>query len=136
MTRTPHAVRRQWRVAVMAAAAFSSLVPLNVARAQTISTHKDIVYATVGGKSLALDLYMPVGVDRPPLIVWVHGGRGDQDPQMPIDQSHELEGAYEALGLDVYFDVVHGAVHGGQPHFFSAERNARVLAFLRRTIGQ
>jgi len=300
MTRRSDAVRRQWWVVVMAAA-LSSLVPSNVAHAQAVSTHKDIVYATAGGKSLALDLYMPVGIERPPLIVWVHGGRwmngdkeevpmafveggiatasldfrqstearfpamvhdikaairflrakapeygyrtdrvaiagtssgahlaalvgvtnghaalegtvgdyldrssdvqgtvsyygasnlttilaqstpygvgvrqpaleallgappaqarelaelaspvmhvdrtdppllllhGDQDPQMPINQSHELEGAYEALGLDVYFDVVHGAVHGGQSHFFSAERNARVLAFLRRTTGE
>jgi acetyl esterase/lipase len=35
---------------------------------------KDVVYATVGGKSLALDLYMPANVERPPLVVWVHGG--------------------------------------------------------------
>ena len=41
----------------------------------------------------------------PPLLL-LHG---DRDPQMPINQSHQLEGAYENLGLDVYFDVVHGA---------------------------
>ena len=35
-------------------------------------------------------------VDRsdPPLLL-LHG---DQDPQMPINQSHELEGAYEQQG--------------------------------------
>ncbi|MEO7273113.1 MAG: hypothetical protein ABI211_14035 [Vicinamibacterales bacterium] len=38
---------------------------------------------------------------------------GDQDPQMPINQSHELQGAYEKLGLDVTLRVVHGAAHGG-----------------------
>ena len=26
---------------------------------------------------------------------------GDQDPQMPINQSHELHAAYKNLGLDV-----------------------------------
>jgi len=76
-------------------------------------------------------------VDRsdPPLLL-LHG---DQDPQMPINQSHELQGAYERLHLDVFFDVVHGAGHGDgdrEPLFFSKERVDRAVAFLRRTIGQ
>jgi acetyl esterase/lipase len=76
-------------------------------------------------------------VDRsdPPLLL-LHG---DQDPQMPINQSHEMQGAYEALGLDVFFDVVHGGVHGdgdGEPKFFSPSRNDRAVAFLKRTIGK
>jgi acetyl esterase/lipase len=71
-------------------------------------------------------------VDRndPPLLIF----HGDQDPQMPINQSHELEGVYEKMGLDVHFDVVHGAAHGGDA-FFSPDRVARAVAFLRRTIG-
>jgi acetyl esterase/lipase len=71
----------------------------------------------------------------PPLLLF----HGDQDPQMPINQSHELEGAYEALGLDVAFDVVHGAAHGdgnGEPKFFSRGRVDRAVAFLRRTVGR
>ena len=74
-----------------------------------------------------------VHVDRgdPPLLIF----HGDQDPQMPINQSHELQGAYEKIGLDVYFDVVHGAAHGGN-QFFAADRVSRAVAFLRRTIGQ
>ena len=76
-------------------------------------------------------------VDRsdPPLLLF----HGDQDPQMPINQSHELHGAYEALGLDVFFDVVHGGAHGdgnGEPRFFSPARNDRAAAFLKRTIGK
>jgi acetyl esterase/lipase len=67
----------------------------------------------------------------PPLLL-LHG---DQDPQMPINQAHELEGAYEEAGLDVYFDVVHGAPHGG-PMFFAPAHLDRTLAFLRRTIGR
>jgi hypothetical protein len=58
---------------------------------------------------------------------------------MPINQSHELDGAYEALGLDVAFDVVHGAAHGdgnGEPKFFARARVERAVAFLRRTIGR
>ena len=72
-----------------------------------------------------------VDADDPPLLL-LHG---DQDPQMPINQSHELEGAYEQRGLDVQLDVVHGAVHGGDP-FYSHARVERVVAFLRRTIGR
>ena len=71
-------------------------------------------------------------VDRndPPLLLF----HGDQDPQMPINQSHELQGVYEKMGLDVYFDVVHGAAHGGDL-FFAPDRVARAVAFLRRTLG-
>jgi hypothetical protein len=53
---------------------------------------------------------------------------------MPINQSHELQGAYEKSGLDVDFEVVHGAAHGGEV-FFSGERLDRAIDFLNRTIG-
>src|SRR5262245_12829553 len=73
-----------------------------------------------------------VHVDRgdPPLLLF----HGDQDPQMPINQAHELQGAYERLGLDVAFDVVHGAAHGGDD-FLSGAHLERAVAFLQRTIG-
>jgi len=66
-------------------------------------------------------------VDRndPPLLL-LHG---DQDPQMPINQSHELEGAYERNGLEADFIVVHGAAHGGDA-FYSPENVDRVASFL------
>ena len=71
-------------------------------------------------------------VDRsdPPLLL-LHG---DQDPQMPINQAHQLEGIYEEMGLDVYFDVVHGAAHGGDG-FYARAHLDRAVAFLERTIG-
>ena len=71
-----------------------------------------------------------VDQSAPPLML-LHG---DQDPQMPINQSYEFEAAYKSIGLDVHFDVLPGAAHGGEDDFFSAERNARAVAFLRRTI--
>jgi acetyl esterase/lipase len=61
----------------------------------------------------------------PPLLLF----HGDQDPQMPINQSHELEGAYEKQGLEVDFIVVHGAAHGGDA-FYSSENVERVVTFL------
>ena len=68
-------------------------------------------------------------VDRsdPPLLL-LHG---DQDPQMPISQAHELMGAYKKLNLPAHFEVVHGAAHGGAA-FYDAERMEVVKAFLER----
>jgi acetyl esterase/lipase len=72
-------------------------------------------------------------VDRndPPLML-LHG---DQDPQMPVNQALELQGAYEKFGLDVRLDVVHGAAHGGEV-FFATEHLKPVLEFLERTVGR
>jgi acetyl esterase/lipase len=61
----------------------------------------------------------------PPLFL-LHG---DQDPQMPINQSHELEGAYEKHGLTAELIVVHGAAHGGDA-FFAPDNIDRVADFL------
>jgi acetyl esterase/lipase len=63
----------------------------------------------------------------PPLLL-LHG---DQDPQIPINQSHEIHGAYKAKNLPVAFEVIHGGVHGGEP-FYDAERTTLVKAFLDR----
>lgn len=54
---------------------------------------------------------------------------------MPINQAHELQGAYEKLGLDVAFRVVHGAAHGGDV-FYSPPYLKVVLDFLGRTVGR
>jgi acetyl esterase/lipase len=84
-------------------------------------------------KDLAALASPVVHVDRndPPLLLF----HGDQDPQMPINQAHELQGAYEKVGLHADFDVIHGAAHGGDV-FFSAEHLEHALAFLRKTIGR
>jgi acetyl esterase/lipase len=66
-----------------------------------------------------------VDAGDPPLLL-LHG---DQDPQMPINQSHELEGAYEKAGLEVELIVVHGAAHGGDA-FYSPANVERVAQFL------
>ena len=70
-----------------------------------------------------------VDKNDPPLLL-LHG---DQDPQMPINQAHELHGRYKELKLDVAFEVLHGAAHGGEM-FYDAKRNAVVKAFLDRTL--
>jgi acetyl esterase/lipase len=67
----------------------------------------------------------------PPLFI-LHG---DQDPQMPVNQSLEIEGQYKKLKLDVQLDIVYGAAHGGN-EFFSGEHLEKVVAFLKRIMGE
>jgi acetyl esterase/lipase len=49
------------------------------------TVHRDIVFTEVDGQKLALDLYVPAK-QRPPLIVWVHGGAwsGGSKSDMPL----------------------------------------------------
>ena len=65
----------------------------------------------------------------PPLLI-LHG---DRDPQVPINQSHELEGAYQGQGLKAQFEVVHGAAHGGEA-FSDVERLELIQEFLESTL--
>lgn len=64
--------------------------------------------------------------ERDPPLLLIHG---DQDPQAPINQSHELDGRYEALKLSHQFVVLHGSKHGG-PEFVDAERSELMARFL------
>lgn len=70
-----------------------------------------------------------VGGKSPPLLL-IHG---DQDPQMPINQAHELHGVYLKHKCPVEFDVVYGAAHGGEA-FYTPEKIARVAAFLHKSL--
>jgi dipeptidyl aminopeptidase/acylaminoacyl peptidase len=67
-----------------------------------------------------------VDASDPPLLL-LHG---DQDDQMPIQQSRELEVVYEKLGLPVQLEVVLGAGHGGAA-FTDAAHLERIDQFLR-----
>lgn len=72
-----------------------------------------------------------VDANDPPLLI-LHG---DQDPQMPINQSHELVAAYEAAGRPVVFKVLPGAAHGGPA--FTSEASLRLMdGFLRAHLGR
>jgi acetyl esterase/lipase len=71
-----------------------------------------------------------VDANDPPLLL-LHG---DQDPQMPINQSLELFGAAKENGITVQFVPVHGAAHGGAA-FFDTDRNALVTEFLNDAFG-
>lgn len=71
-----------------------------------------------------------VDANDPPLLL-LHG---DRDPQMPVNQSLQMLGAYEEKGLDVDFIPVHGAAHGG-PQFNEPKYVEPAVAFAKRTIG-
>jgi acetyl esterase/lipase len=72
-----------------------------------------------------------VDANDPPLLIM----HGDQDPQMPINQSHELAGAYEKLGRPVVLKVLHGSGHGGPA--FTEESSLRLIdGFLRRELAR
>jgi len=63
----------------------------------------------------------------PPLLLF----HGDQDAQMPVNQSLELSAAYRRVKAPVELEIVPGAAHGGAV-FYDTERLARVREFLRR----
>ena len=71
-------------------------------------------------------------VDRadPPLLL-LHG---DQDPQMPVNQSIELLGKYQELQAPAEIHFVYGAAHGGE-RFYDHERTRIVAEFLRKSLG-
>ncbi len=63
----------------------------------------------------------------PPLLIM----HGDQDIQVPINQSHELQGLYKELGLPVEFYVAHGVGH--KQEVFKNRPGQRVLmTFLKQ----
>jgi acetyl esterase/lipase len=59
---------------------------LAAAAAEEPTVKRDLEYARAGDISLALDLYLPTGEVRPPLIAWVHGGawRAGSKTDMPL----------------------------------------------------
>ncbi|MCA9189727.1 MAG: ankyrin repeat domain-containing protein, partial [Planctomycetales bacterium] len=67
----------------------------------------------------------------PPLLI-IHG---DQDIQVPVNQSLELQGKYKSLGLEVQLEVVHGAAHGGEM-FFDGSRIMLMREFLEGITGK
>lgn len=70
-------------------------------------------------------------IDRadPPVLL-IHG---DQDPQMPIEQSRELAEACRQAGVSVRFDIVKGGAHGGQGFYTGAQLDT-VAGFLRNAL--
>ena len=61
---------------------------------------RDVEFARVGELGLKLDLHLPRGKARPPLIVWVHGGawRSGSKKDMPLGKL--IEDGYAVASVD------------------------------------
>jgi acetyl esterase/lipase len=70
-----------------------------------------------------------VGAGDPPALL-LHG---NQDRQMPVNQTLELEAAYRRARLPVELLILDGAGHGGDA-FYTGEAAERALAFLHKTL--
>ena len=68
-----------------------------------------------------------VDAKDPPLLV-IHG---DQDPQVPIEQSIELVDKYKSSKLPHHFEIIPGGQHGGD-RFFDEQRQNAIHEFLER----
>ncbi len=66
-----------------------------------------------------------IDASDPPLLL-IHG---DADPQMPFEQSLELQRAYEAAKRPVQLEVIHGGKHGGS-EFYDDARSELMVRFL------
>ena len=69
--------------ALLATTLVTVIVFPSMVRGQAAREFKDVVYANVGGKDLGLDVYLPAGVQAPPLLVWVHGGEWSSGSKAP-----------------------------------------------------
>lgn len=65
----------------------------------------------------------------PPMLI-VHG---DQDPQVPVNQSLELWNAYKKNSLQVQLEIVSGAAHGGEA-YNKKEMMETVNKFLKKAL--
>lgn len=72
-----------------------------------------------------------VDATDPPLWL-IHG---DADPQMPIEQSYELQQRYMDLKLNVDFEIVKGGKHGGE-RFFGNEQLDRVAKEVKAALNR
>jgi acetyl esterase/lipase len=65
----------------------------------------------------------------PPILIM----HGDQDIQVPVNQSLELKGVYDENGLDAELVIVHGAGHS-DPVYFTTKYMRIVEKFLKRVL--
>jgi acetyl esterase/lipase len=67
----------------------------------------------------------------PPILI----AHGDQDPQVPVNQSLELWSAYKKKSLPVQLEIIPGAAHGGK-QFETKEMMETIDKFLKKNLGK
>src|SRR6187399_3203464 len=95
----------RYRTVVPIAVVFACMLVLGAlgrVRAQTTlaPTVADIPYATVDGKTLGLDLYLPTGVSQPSLLVWVHGGAWKDNSKSSSPPRGFVQNGFALASLD------------------------------------
>ncbi len=80
--------------------AASSGMLLHAAETHRAPVLRDVEFARVSGEPLTLDLHLPSGRARAPLIVWVHGGawRSGSKKDMPLGKL--VEDGYAVASVD------------------------------------
>ena len=78
----------------------------------------------------ASPVFLIDSTDPPALIV-----HGDQDPQVPVNQSLELWSAYKKHWVPVQLEIIPGAAHGGK-EFETKEMMETINRFLQKNLGK
>ena len=75
-------------------------VGVSAAESNRVQVIRDIEYAQVAGSALRLDLHLPRGKVRPPLIVWVHGGAWRSGSKRDMPLAKLVEEGYAVASVD------------------------------------
>lgn len=89
----------------------------------------DQVFAEIDGRELLLDLHLPVGVERPPLVVWIHGGGWRNGSRQNCRMAWAAEYGYAVASISYRF--INTAIFPAQIHDCKA-----ALRWLRANAGK
>ena len=87
------------------------------------SVHRDIAFGEVDGQKLMLDLYLPAK-QRPPLIVWVHGGAWAAGSKSDMPLGHLVPEGFAIASVDY-------RLSGAAPFPAQAQDIKSAIRFLR-----
>src|SRR3954463_14484090 len=84
---------------------FALLVLLPASPGQAAESNRwtcvpDVEFARAGERALNLDLYVPAGKARSPLIVWVHGGAWRSGSRKAMPLTKLVEDGYSVASVD------------------------------------
>jgi acetyl esterase/lipase len=87
-----------------------------------VPTHEGLIYATLGGTPLRLDLYIPT-VGQPPYatVVWIHGGSWSGGSRFPAGNAQSLLNAGFAVASVDYRLTSQAGQYGGAPVIFPVQ---------------
>lgn len=92
------------------------------AAAQPVPTHDDVVYATVGGRDLSIDLYIPEDKPGPyPVVFWIHGGGWSGGTNETPAFVRPLGAMGVAVASVEYRLTSQAALFGGEPVIWPAQ---------------